>query len=186
MIFPSRGTIYGKIKNRLPVMLKNGSCKRFSFRINDPGSRSAPIPRRGWRSGMTMVMTGTRARSGPPMRTRRRSASSSPDPRIVIPVPAVVINHIGTIVIPVFIRSRGPEPQPQVPVQVPGPQPRVQAQAPGPQPRVRAQARPPQAGVRPPSGPDSRYRSPDAPRWNLRDDGDDPAAAPRSAVSRLP
>ncbi len=49
-----------------------------------------------------MIITG----AGLPVGTRRRCTAAAPDPRIVIPVPAVVIDHVGAIVVPVFIRCR--------------------------------------------------------------------------------
>ena len=49
---------------------------------------------------MRMIMTGTRM----PVRPRRRCTASAPDPRIVVPVPAIVIDHITSVIVTIFIR----------------------------------------------------------------------------------
>ena len=72
-------------------------------------SSATPSAARRRRSVMMVTRRG-RGRPVAMMRTpagrRRRSAAKTPDPGIIIPVPAIVIDHISSVVIPVIICNR--------------------------------------------------------------------------------
>ena len=58
------------------------------------------------RSGARVISRRRRTVDGSPPRRRRRCTISAPHPAAVVPVPAAVINHLNTIIIPVFISGR--------------------------------------------------------------------------------